>query len=166
MKEQQVERSAARQRESAPAAELGTEPITELQQAYGNQAVQRMLSVGERIQNAQGGQRLDSGVQRTLESGLGANLSGVRVHTDSEADSLSRSVNAQAFTSGSDIFFRAGAFRPGTAAGLRMLAHEATHAVQQASGPVAGTPTQDGISLSHPSDAFERAADRAAQQFT
>src|SRR5207248_683463 len=94
--------------------------------------------------------------------GLGADLSGVRVHTDPEADHLARSVDATAFTSGSDIFFRQGAYEPGSSAGMKTLAHEAAHTVQQASGPVEGTPSAGGVSISDPGDRFERAADQAA----
>jgi hypothetical protein len=150
--------------------------LQRMQQTYGNRAVQRFIQrvaaestpdtdedVGSRIQSrAGGGSPLDAGVQRTLESGLGADMSNVRVHTDGEADHLSRSVDAVAFTTGSDIFFRSGAYDPGSSSGMRLLAHEATHTVQQAAGPVAGTPTAGGVAVSDPSDSFEQAAERSA----
>jgi hypothetical protein len=119
--------------------------------------------LARRIQAASAiGDALDDGTQRRLEDGLGANLSGVRIHTGNEADSLAHSVHAVAFTTGPDIFFRAGAYNPGSTEGFRLLAHEAAHTVQQATGPVAGTPALGGIAISTPGDAFERAADRAA----
>jgi hypothetical protein len=43
-----------------------------------------------------------------------------------------------------------------------VLAHELAHVVQQKAGPVDGSPAPGGIRLSHPSDAFEQAAERAA----
>lgn len=89
-------------------------------------------------------------------------MSNVRVHTDHEADALSQSVNATAFTTGQDIFFREGTYNPNSTDGLKLLAHEATHTVQQAAGPVAGTPTAGGVSVSDPGDRFERAAEQAA----
>ncbi|MGH2387304.1 MAG: DUF4157 domain-containing protein, partial [Chloroflexota bacterium] len=101
-------------------------------------------------------------VQRTLESGLGASMSNVNVHTDNEADHLARSVDSVAFTTGSDIFFRSGAYNPGTSEGMHLLAHEATHTVQQAAGPVSGTPTAGGVSVSDPSDSYEQAAEAGA----
>jgi len=123
--------------------------------------------IGARIRAARGGgSALDSGVRRTLETGLGASLSGVRVHTGVQADHLSRSVQAVAFTTGSDIFFRSGAYNPSTPGGLRLLAHEATHTVQQAAGPVAGTPHPGGVSISGPADSFERAAEASAARVT
>src|SRR5438874_41382 len=84
------------------------------------------------------------------QAGLEADLSNVRVQTDGEADHLARSVDAVAFTTGSDIFFQSGTYNPGTSEGLHLLAHEATHAVQQAQGPVAGTPVTGGVALSDP----------------
>src|SRR5206468_69253 len=83
-----------------------------------------------------------------------AYLSGVRVHTDGEADRLSRSVSAAAFTTGPNIFFRSGTYNPSSSKGLQLLAHEATHVIQQASGPVAGTPAPGGVSISNPGDSF------------
>jgi hypothetical protein len=119
--------------------------------------------LARRIQAASAtGSALDGAVQRHLEEGLGADLSGVRVHTGSEADDLSRSVQAVAFTTGPDIFFRAGAYQPQSSAGMRLLTHEAAHTVQQAAGPVAGTPAPGGVSVSDPADPFERAADQHA----
>ena len=108
------------------------------------------------------GQSLAPAVQRDLEGALGANLSGVRVHADAESDRLSRVVDAVAFTTGRDVFFRSEAYNPSSIDGMRLLAHEATHVVQQASGPVAGTPASDGVQISDPGDSFERQADRVA----
>lgn len=152
--------------------------MLKMQQTYGNRAVQRFIQratstptpgveedVGQRIEAKIGGGRsLDIGVQRQLETGLRTDLSRVRVHTDGEADQLARSVDAVAFTTGQDIFFRAGAYNPDSSEGLRLLAHEATHTVQQAIGPVAGRPAPGGVSISDPSDSFEQAADGAAAQ--
>lgn len=119
--------------------------------------------LGEEIRASAGqGSPLDVHTLQRLETGLGTDLSAVRVHTDSQADRLSRSVNAVAFTSGADIYFRQGAYSPGSSAGDHLLAHEASHVVQQAAGPVAGTPTESGVSVSDPGDAFERAADASA----
>jgi hypothetical protein len=66
-----------------------------------------------------------------MESAFGVDLSAVRLHTGLEAADLSRSLRARAFTSGSDIFFGAGEYRPATADGQRLLAHEVAHTLQQ-----------------------------------
>ncbi len=83
-----------------------------------------------------GGSPLPEHVRSQLEAGLNSDLSKVRVHTDSEADTLAKSVNAIAFTSGQDIFFSSGKFEPNTKTGYELLAHEVTHTVQQAGGQV------------------------------
>ena len=111
-----------------------------------------------------GGTPLSGKVRRRLEKGLGADLSSVRVHTGSGADALSRAMAAKAFTNGSDIFFTEGAYSPSSKDGLRLLAHEATHTVQQADGEVEGTDTGAGVSISDPSDRFEQAAEHSAEQ--
>jgi hypothetical protein len=112
---------------------------------------------------ATGGHPLEGRVQRRLERGLGANLSAVCVHRDANASTLAHSVHALAFTTGRDIFFRSGMY-PDTRQGMSLLAHEATHTLQQAEGPVSGTPGAGGINISHPGDRFERAASSAARR--
>lgn len=88
--------------------------------------------VTRQIQAARGGGRpLDDGVRGSMESGFGADFSNVRVHTGTQADSLNRSLNARAFTVGSDIFFKGGEYNPGSSGGKKLLAHELTHTVQQ-----------------------------------
>jgi hypothetical protein len=121
--------------------------------------------LARRISEASGaGTPLGAPVQERLGSALDADLSDVRVHTDDRADALARSVDATAFTTGRDIFFREGAYAPGSADGLRLLAHEATHTVQQAEGPVDGTMITGGVALSDPGDRYERAAERTADR--
>jgi hypothetical protein len=51
-------------------------------------------------------------------------LSGVRIHTDARAGLLSSLLRARAFTVGRDVFFKSGAFRPGSAEGRRLIGHE------------------------------------------
>jgi hypothetical protein len=46
-----------------------------------------------------------------MENRIGADFGGVRIHTDPTAAQLSRSVNAQAFTHGSDVYFNSGKVR-------------------------------------------------------
>lgn len=84
------------------------------------------------IQRARGsGQPLSRGIRAPMEQAFGADFGGVRVHTDTESDLLNRSIQARAFTTGHDIFFRQGAYDPGSQGGQELLAHEMTHVVQQ-----------------------------------
>ncbi len=73
---------------------------------------------------------------------FGADFSGVRVHTDSEADALNQQLSARAFTTGQDIFFREGEYSPGSDSGRELIAHELTHAVQQTGGEAAQSQTK------------------------
>lgn len=66
-----------------------------------------------------------------FEPRFGADFSQVRLHTDSRAADTARSINAKAFTVGSDIAFGAGQYRPESREGQHLLAHELTHVVQQ-----------------------------------
>jgi hypothetical protein len=99
-----------------------------------------------------------------MEAGFGHDFSDVRLHTDGAASESARAINAQAYTVGSDVVFQSDRYSPGTDEGKHTLAHELAHVVQQRSGPVDGTPTGTGISVSHPSDRFERAAEHVADQ--
>jgi hypothetical protein len=66
-----------------------------------------------------------------MERAFGADFSSVKVHTDAEADTLNQELNARAFTTGQDIFFRQGEYSPGSGSGQKLIAHELTHVVQQ-----------------------------------
>jgi hypothetical protein len=79
----------------------------------------------------QHGQPLSKAVRLPMEQAFKADFSGVAVHTDAEAHALNESLQARAFTTGQDIFFRSGEFNPGSASGQKLIAHELTHVVQQ-----------------------------------
>lgn len=80
------------------------------------------------------GRLLDAPLRREMEHDLGADFSGVRVHTGASAATLNDMVHARAFTHGQDVFFNTGEFEPHTSAGRHLLAHELTHVVQQSGG--------------------------------
>ena len=77
-----------------------------------------------------GGQVMPDGLRNMMERGFNRDFSQVRLHTDSEAASLSSSINAKAFTHGNDIYFNQGQFSPNTSEGQKLMAHELTHVVQ------------------------------------
>jgi len=84
------------------------------------------------INNLKGGGRpLSPSLRAYFEPRFGHDFSGVRLHTDANGASAARSVNAKAFTLGSDVAFAAGQYSPETNSGKRLLAHELTHVVQQ-----------------------------------
>ncbi|KAI9129572.1 DUF4157 domain-containing protein (plasmid) [Acaryochloris sp. CCMEE 5410] len=84
------------------------------------------------IHRAKGsGQPLDAGLQQSMGQAMGIDFSNVRVHTDAQSDQLNQSIQAKAFTTGQDVFFRSGAYQPGNRGGQELIAHELTHVVQQ-----------------------------------
>jgi outer membrane protein OmpA-like peptidoglycan-associated protein len=66
-----------------------------------------------------------------MEPRFGTSFADVRVHNDARAAASARSIDAHAFTAGPDIVFAEGRYAPGSDQGLRLLAHELTHVVQQ-----------------------------------
>jgi outer membrane protein OmpA-like peptidoglycan-associated protein len=89
-------------------------------------------AVSQQINASRGnGSTMDAPVKSFMESRFGTDFSGVKIHTGSDAVQLSRELNAQAFTVGSDIYFNEGKYSPGSDSGKHLLAHELTHTVQQ-----------------------------------
>ena len=82
------------------------------------------------------GDRLPDESRSFMESRFGADFSDVNVHTGSQSEVLNRSLNAQAFTHGSDVYFGEGKYNPESHQGKHLLAHELTHVVQQGNAPV------------------------------
>jgi len=153
-----VQRKASEQEETAqarPLIQLQTEEEEETAQA--KPLSQRQAEEEEEPVQAKGsppGSRVSRGVQAGLdsskgggaplpattrgfmESRFGRDFSQVRIHTGSEAVQMSQELKAQAFTRGSDIYFNAGRFDPGSSQGRHLLAHELTHTVQQGQAAV------------------------------
>ena len=77
------------------------------------------------------GKPMDTQTRASMTKGFGMNFNEVRIHADKEAAGLSNALQAEAFTSGKDIFFSDGAYRPDTQDGKKLLAHELTHVAQQ-----------------------------------
>ncbi len=78
-----------------------------------------------------GGQPLDPATRSFFEPRFGHDFSHVRVHADGSAAETANSVNAKAFTLGSNVVFGSGEYQPGSDQGRRLLSHELTHVVQQ-----------------------------------
>jgi hypothetical protein len=158
-----------RQDEAAPEDE--EHPLQQLQRQAGNEAVATALQREDDVQRSPvldvvgkgGGRPLDSTTRTDMEGKFGADFSEVRVHDDATAQQSATAVGARAYTTGHEIVLGEGVSL-GSQDGQHTLAHELTHVVQQRSGPVAGTPTADGVSVSDPSDAFEQQAEATAHQ--
>ncbi|AIR98932.1 DUF4157 domain-containing protein [Streptomyces glaucescens] len=102
------------------------------------------------------GKPLAAPVRQDMESRFGTDFSDVRLHTGPAAARSARAIGARAYTSGSHVVIGDGGGDKHT------LAHELTHVVQQRQGPVSGTDNGAGLSVSDPSDRFEREAEATA----
>jgi hypothetical protein len=159
----------------------GTPPayasMLELQRLAGNATVSRLVArdAADDVDEAEsgrspvldvvgrgGGEPLSGDLRGEMEGRLGADFGDVRIHRDADASESARAVGANAYTVGTDVVFRSDRWDPSSGEGKKTIAHELTHVVQQASGPVAGSPAPGGINVSSPDDEFERAADRTA----
>ena len=152
---------------------MGSTDLLALQRLAGNAQVVQMLTAEPEQPPGpspvldvigRGGSPLEPNLRAEMEERLGNDFSDVRVHTDAKAAASAQAIGAEAYTSGRDVVFGRGAFSPQSDAGKHTLAHELTHVVQQRKGAVDATPVGDGTALSHPSDRFEREAERTATE--
>jgi hypothetical protein len=77
------------------------------------------------------GQALDDSTRAFMEPRFRRDFGHIRVHADAEAAESARDVGARAFAVGRHIVFGNGEGSFATGAGLRLLAHELAHTVQQ-----------------------------------
>lgn len=105
-------------------------------QHFGEANVRHQMHAPASVHRVLGssGMPLSSPLRREMERWFGHDLSRVRVHADAEANRSARDIGARSYTSGTHIVFSAGSYRPGTAAGRHLLAHELTHVLQQRGG--------------------------------
>lgn len=102
------------------------------------------------------GQPLDPETRAFFESRFGRDFTQVRIHTDTNAAESASRASAVAYTLGNHIIFGSARYAPNTYEGLKLIAHELTHTVQQ--GGV--TPSEDpsyirGKSLTEERDVIE-----------
>ena len=88
--------------------------------------------IESRLHSSKGaGAPLPTATRAEMENSFGSDFSNVRIHNDSAAVQMSRDLNAQAFTHGSDVYFNSGKYDANSIGGKHLLAHELTHVVQQ-----------------------------------
>src|SRR6266849_3680671 len=107
------------------------------------------------------GRPIEAPIRRLLNSAFKHDFSQVRVHTDAGAAASARALGARAFTRGNDIVFGSAEYRPHTPPGLRLLAHELAHVVQQGAQPSGNV---HASRFAPPDTPIEREADQAAEQ--
>jgi hypothetical protein len=112
-----------------------------------------------------GGVPLPAATRATMQERFGGrDFSSIRVHSGPSADALARSMHAEAFTVGNDIFFAGNRYDPSSASGQRLLAHELTHVAQQSHA--GATVSQPKLEIGAADSAAEIEADRIAQAVT
>ena len=107
-------------RRAAPAARV----------AAGAAPVRASAATAAAIAAQAGGEPLPASERSFFEPRFGADLSDVRIHAGPSADRAAEQLDARAFALGSGISFARDEYRPRTASGRRLLAHELAHVVQ------------------------------------
>ncbi len=108
------------------------------------------------------GQPLDAGIRAFFEPRFGHNFDHVRIHADGLAGESARALDAQAFTVKHHVVFGAGQYSPYTLPGWKLLAHELTHVVQQATASNQRHPADLASSLVG-SNVLQRKPDKPTQ---
>jgi hypothetical protein len=111
-----------------------SEPGGTSQSAGENPGISSAAPTSPETSGITGGNPMNTATREKMEDAFGTDFSGVKVHTGPEAVSMNRSLGAQAFTYGSDIYFNNGKYDPSTSQGQHLIAHELTHVVQQVNG--------------------------------
>lgn len=95
-----------------------------------------LFSDGDKKKIEGSGSAIPNPLKHVLETSLGQDLSGIKVHADANAHKLTSLLGAEAFSHGTDIVFGAGKYDPASPTGQKLIAHEIHHVVQQASGRI------------------------------
>lgn len=122
----------------ADQAMFGNRPIDPSNRQVGSNTKDRIAaSAGypSRGENA-----LDPEDRRFFESRFHHNFADVKIYSDREANQSALALHARAYTMGNTISFAAGEYRPRTAEGSHLLAHELAHVIQQRSIARPGAP--------------------------
>ncbi|QHT70500.1 DUF4157 domain-containing protein [Rhodocytophaga rosea] len=107
--------------------------ITPFIQTKASQAGTTTDAISHQLESSRGGgSPMADHTRNFMENRFGADFTDFRIHTGSQAVQLSHQLNAQAFTTGKDIYFNEGNYSPESSGGKHLLAHELTHTIQQA----------------------------------
>jgi ssRNA-specific RNase YbeY (16S rRNA maturation enzyme) len=124
-------------------------PILQLAKAVGNQAFTRFVQTRDGTVDEHGaGHPLDPATRVRMEAAFGQDFSGVVIHSDAEAGTAARALNAQAFALGNHVVFDSGQYAPGSLLGDMLIAHELAHVQQQARGAGIESTSED-LRLEH-----------------
>ena len=108
------------------------------------------------ISRSGSGQPLAQPIRNRVEPLLGADLGHVRVHSDAAAHDAAARLHARAFTYQNHIWLGRGQ----SAGDLQLMAHEATHTIQQGMSGIALRQAEDETTCAATSEAARTAADQ------
>lgn len=120
--------------EEDPVQRVATEEESVQRKGAGSPRVS--ASTAATIRSPGSGSPLPASARHRIEPHVGANLSGVRIHNDASAHQATSNLQARAFTHGNHIFLN----RSESSHNLGLMAHEATHVVQQGAAPIQRQP--------------------------
>jgi hypothetical protein len=133
-----VQRAMKEEEEEAPMPRAETEEEEEPMQARARSSRRPRLTPqfesDLKALRRKGGEPLPDPVRSFLEPRFGHSFSDVRVHVGPDASALAEDANARAFTVGRHIVFGPGEYHPSAEQGVRLIAHELTHVMQQRGG--------------------------------
>ena len=114
--------------------------LIQRKESYGDEKefVDSTSTAENSIKNSSGGSPIRTEIKNKIESGIGTDLSHVRVHEDSSSHRANTAIKAKAFTHKNNIYLGSGQSQ----SDLHLMAHESTHIVQQ------GAASQTGMSSS------------------
>lgn len=101
--------------------------------AIGHKPMLTALPIVQEVPRSPG-RPLNIATRAFFEPRFGHDFSNVQVHTDAMANATARAFNARAYTVGDAIVFGSNQYKPHSPKGLRLLAHELAHVVQQSRG--------------------------------
>lgn len=132
--QKQVQRQERDEGGLCPECQPGPAQVETIQRQAGRVSVPAVKpDLEPYLQSSQGrGRPVPEETRAAAEQTLNSDLSDVRVHDDTAANEAAASLNARAFTHGSDIYLARGE----SAGDRRLVGHELTHTVQQAASPV------------------------------
>jgi len=104
------------------------------------------------------GVALPGSIRQRMEPLFGADLAAVRIHNGAASHHEAARLGARAFTIGQDIHFGPDEYRPGDSGGMRLLAHELAHTLQQGAKPYSSS-----LAVAEAHSALELEANNAAQ---
>lgn len=131
---------------SSPGDPLAASTRSSMESRFSEQLTRSVGSVSTRVASysaiGPAGDRFEQEADRTADAVMrstpatgaqrnGTDFSGVRIHTDERAARSAEEIGAVAYTAGTHIVFGRGQFKPETAQGGQLLAHELTHVLQQ-----------------------------------